>query len=108
MCKMFGKEPDDSWFEEMEPVKKLWLYESWAHELELELEKEKSLAILIGSFSNPEMAQKMISRENPEYVSSDDEFEQSWQAVKQHIQKEEENKNPSPKRKRRRKKVING
>lgn len=103
MCELYGKEPDDDFFENMNPYKKLWLYESWAHKQEIEMEKEKNQAILIGSFYNPEMARKMVEREKPQIQSSDEDFEKSIQFVQDSVRQQEENQNKRVSRRKRRK-----
>lgn len=57
----------------------------------------KSIAILTGSFSNPEAANKMIKDQNPDFASSDEDFEKSIQMVV-----DSENAAALPKRRRRR------
>ena len=69
--KTFHKLPDDVFYEHINPYLKVWLYQSWLYDLELEAQKEKNQAILIGSFSNLEMAQKMIRDENPNIQATD-------------------------------------
>lgn len=86
---MFGKLPSDSFFEEMDPIEKLWLYESWAHDLSEGLEKDRAIAILTGSFSNPEAAHKMYMKDNPDIVVSDDEFNKQVEEQKARIEGEE-------------------
>lgn len=63
--------PNDQFYENINAYLKVWLYESWLHDQELEAQKLRNQAILIGSFSNLEMAQKMIQAENPNAVASD-------------------------------------
>lgn len=81
LCETYKKLPDDPFFEEMEPLTKLWLYESWIHKIEQDIDIKKSIGIMIGGFSNPELANKMIKRENPDHMTTDDEFEESWKSV---------------------------
>lgn len=66
----------------MDPVEKLWWYEGWIDEEETKLKNYRAVAILIGSFYNNELAQRMVKDDNPDYVSSDDEFEQSTQMIR--------------------------
>lgn len=110
LCKLFNRLPSDSFFEEMNPFEKLWLYESWVNELEEKAKFNKSLAILTGGFYNPQLAQKMLKDQDPDYSLSDDEFEESWRIVKEgrkNIQPEEDQEEDYPKRKRpRRRKVV--
>jgi hypothetical protein len=63
--------PNDQFYENINAYLKVWLYESWLHDQELEAQKLRNQAILIGSFSNLEMAQKMVQADNPNAVSSD-------------------------------------
>lgn len=71
LVKLFGKLPDDPFYENIDAYLKVWLYESWLHDQELENQKLRNQAILIGSFSNLEMAQKMIASENPKAQTTD-------------------------------------
>jgi hypothetical protein len=102
MCKYFGKEPDDNWFENLSPVKRLWMYESWCQDLEDKNEFAKSFSIFLGSFSNPEAAQKMLKKDNPDYSSTDD--DESIKRVLDDRKKQQEQE--APKRRRRRQVVI--
>lgn len=83
MFELTGKAPWDEYWDELEPMQKLWLYEAWVAKDENELEKDKALAILIGSFSNPEAAKKIYKKENPDFKSNDKDWEESWKAVQQ-------------------------
>jgi hypothetical protein len=47
------------------------LYEGWVHDQELEAQRLRNQAILIGSFSNLEMAQRMIREDNPSVQATD-------------------------------------
>ena len=100
LCEIFQKNPDDPFFEEMDPYIKLWWYASWMHKVETELEVNKATAILTGSFSNPEMAQKMAKRDKPDIEVSDEEFDKATDVVRQSILEEENIKNNKHRRKR--------
>ena len=65
----------------MDPFMEMWLFESWLQDLQDKNEFAKSYAILSGSFANPEMARNMIQKENPTYMSSDEDFEESTRWV---------------------------
>ena len=99
---MFQKLPDDSFFEEMDPLMRLWLYESWYHEQELEAEKLKMQAVLIGSFFNPEAARNIIKRDNPDFETSDEE----WEKLGNEIHEEAVRDLQKGGRRRKRRKVI--
>ena len=63
----------------MDPYEKLWLFYAWAHKNNLKIDSMKDQAILIGAFSNLEMAKQMSK--GPDYQLSDEDFESSWQHV---------------------------
>jgi hypothetical protein len=97
--KTFGKTPDHPFYENINPYLKVWLYESWLHDQELEQEKLKNLAILVGSFFNPEMAYKMHKDEQPDFASTDD--DETSKMVHEEVVKEEKEKGRRKKRKKR-------
>jgi hypothetical protein len=99
---MFNKLPSDVWFEKLDPVLKLWLYESWCRDLEEQNEFARSYAILQGSFTNPDLAHKMIKSENPDFETSDEDFEKVSQQIIEQNKKED-----SLKHRRRRKTIVN-
>ena len=72
MCKLYRRTPDDPWFENMSPLTKLWLYESWCEDLAEKNEFAKSYGTFIGAFSNLEMA-RAISGDNVTTIESSDE-----------------------------------
>ena len=98
--------PDSSWWETQDPVFLSYLYEHWANEQEYEYDLARSLAILVGSFTNPEAAQKMLKDENPDFESSDEDFKKSMQMVEEDAEKAEKQK--SKRRKRRIVRDVNG
>lgn len=102
MFEKTGKLPSDPFYDEINPFEKLWLYESWVNKIEQDAEYKKSLAILTGGFYNPELAKKMIDKSNPAFVSSDDDFEKSWEMV----QKDKENNETTKKKRRKKRRVI--
>ncbi len=51
------------------------MYESWCRDIEEKNEFAKNYAILQGSFTNPQMAQKMIKNDNPDFEVSDEDFD---------------------------------
>ena len=102
LVKTFGKMPDDPFYEDINPYLKVWLYESWLHDRKMESERLRNQAILIGSFFNPEMAQRMVKDERPDFKTTD--LDQTTQMVRDHILKEEEKAN---RKKRKKRKVLN-
>jgi len=98
MCKYYGKEPDDDWFENLAPVKRLWMYYSWCQDQEDRNELFKSFSIFLGSFYNPEAAQKMINKDGSSYSLTDEEFEESYKMVLEDKEKKKQH--------RRRRRVI--
>ena len=99
LCETFRLDVDDPFIQDMDPIRKQWWYESWVYGIEKDLDKWRALGILIGSFANPEAAQKMLKRENPDFSTTDEEFERSYEMVEQSpIEK--------PGRKKRKRKII--
>lgn len=106
LCLAFKKLPNDPFFEQMDPFIKLWLYEGWVHEKELELENARAQAILIGSFHNPEAAHKMVKLENPDYSASDEDVEKVMEQIKAEAEKEAQDQQHATKPHRRRKREV--
>jgi len=102
--KTFGKMPDDPFYEDINPYLKVWLYESWLHEKEQESESLRNQAIFIGSFSNPEMAQKIIKIESPDYKATD--LDETSKMIHEQILEEEETKNPGRNRRKKKKRRV--
>lgn len=109
MCKTYGKEPDDPWFEKIDPVKWLWMYRSWLEDLVEKHKFAKDYSILTGSFSNLEMAQNMIGADNPDFQSTEEDFDKSTQMVLEARNQPDTTKNKkSLHRRKRRHGVVNG
>ena len=104
MCQIYGKKLDDPWFDEINPVMKLLYYESFRQDLQDEHDFARNYAIFTGSFANVEMAQRIISEENPDYASTEEDFEESLGMVLEGRNKAFDKK----KKRRRRRKVIDG
>jgi hypothetical protein len=88
----------------MDPVQKVWMYENWLADQNDNAELAKNHAYLLGSFWNPEAVKQMMGDGNV-HISTDDEFEESTQMVRDMNLKilEESNFNDSvPKRRKRR------
>ena len=98
--KTFGKLPDDPFYEDINAYLKVWLYESWLHDQELEAQKLRNQAILIGSFSNLEMAQGMIRQEHPNVQATD--LDETSKKVREQILES----NKVGKKKRKKHKVV--
>lgn len=96
---LYGKPPDDPFYEHINPYLKVWLYESWLHDKELESEKLRNQAILIGSFFNPEAAQKMIKDERPDFESTN--LDDTSALVREQIIEQEREKRKGKRRKKR-------
>jgi hypothetical protein len=71
------------------------MYESWIQDLREKNEFTRNYAILTGSFSNMELAKKMIESEKPSFSSSDADFEATTKQTRR-------------RRRRRRQGVVNG
>lgn len=65
----------------MDPVQKFWMYENWLADQNDDAELAKNHAYLVASFWNPEAVKQILGDGNV-HESSDDEFEESSQMVK--------------------------
>jgi len=79
LSERFSRLPSDPWFDEIDPVEKMYLFYSWRESERRQVETLRDQAILIGSFTNLEMAKDM-SKE-PDFSSSDEEYQDSWDYV---------------------------
>ena len=82
----------------------LWMYESWIEDLNEKNKFARNYSILTGSFSNMDLAQKMMV-EKSGFSSSDDDFERTTQMIESGTFDKKDNNNV--KRKRRRRRVVN-
>lgn len=103
LSKTYKKLPSDPFFEEMNPWEKVWLYESWLYETEQKIDMNKNLAVLVGSFSNYEMAQQIMKQEDPDYQDLND--DETANKIHEKIVNEEK-EIQSSKKKRKKKRVV--
>lgn len=75
----------------------LWMYTNWIQDQDEKQEFAKNYSILTGSFSNPQMAQRMMKAET--VVSSEEDFDK----ISKEIRKEAEQ---TVKTKKRRRKIL--
>lgn len=88
MVMTFRELPDSPFFENMDPLIKVWLFESWIQKRKQKLKDMKDQGILIGSFTNPEAANKMYKADNPDYISTEEDFEKSSEYVREQALKD--------------------
>lgn len=81
---MKGKDPDDEEIQEMDPVLKTWYYFNWIADQNDKYEIVKNLGYLIGSFIDPERVNAIIGNSGTKHISTDEEFEESLEIVKQY------------------------
>jgi len=65
----------------MDPVQKIWMYQNWLEDQNDKAELAKNHAYLLASFWNPEAVKQMMGDGNV-HISTDDEFEESTQIVR--------------------------
>lgn len=108
MCKIYKKLPDDPFFEEIDPVLKAWMYNSWVQDIQEKMERSKELGLLIGSFTNYDAVRKIIKSENPDHIMTDEEFDELSEKIltapQTQINSEQVEQNPKQRRRRRHKK----
>lgn len=100
MVKTFQKLPDDEFIADMNQFTKMWMFYNWLEDQRDDVELVKNHAYLLGSFWNPEAVKKLTGESGQQYSSTDEEFEQSLELVKQGNQQE--------KGKKRRRRKIKG
>jgi len=59
----------------------MWMYQSWLQDQEDMHKIYKSYALYMGSFFNWEMANRASKQDNPDYATSDEEYEKSYEMV---------------------------
>jgi len=84
------------------------MYESWIQDQKEKNDFTRNYAILTGSFSNMELAKRMIESEKPTFASSDADFEATTRMIEEDVQRELAEKQPMRRRRRRRQGVVNG
>ena len=100
LVKITGKLPDDPFYEEMNPVMKLWMFHNWVQDQVDKNDFAKSFSIFLGSFFNPEAAQKML--EDDKISSSEEAFEESTRWITEGIPYRNNNNNQPDKKERKR------
>jgi hypothetical protein len=78
---MFSKTPDDPEIEDMDPYMKYWMYMNWLEDHNDEFELHKNIAMINGSFVNPEAVKKMMGADGKQFISTDEEFEESLEMI---------------------------
>ncbi len=81
MCKTFQCLPDDPKITEIPYLTKAWMFNHWLEDKSDEFEVSKHNGYMIGSFIDPEAVDKMINNKG-QHKSTDEEFEESFQMVK--------------------------
>lgn len=102
---MFNTIPDDPKITEMNPVTKMWMFYNWIEDHNDEYEQLKNQGILIGSFTNPEQAQKMLGTGVSTFKSTDAEFDAFSNKLIEDNRRELEDKSKNNHR-RRKKKIL--
>ena len=92
---------DDPRIEEMDPMRKMWMFYNWIADQTDKAELAKNQAYLLGSFWNPEAVQKLMGTGGTSHKSTDAEFEKSTEMMEKEIQQAN-----SKERKRKRKRKI--
>ena len=100
---MRGCFPDDPQIEDMDPVMRAWMFYNWIEDFQDESKMLENQAMLIGSFTNPELVQKMLGVGVEKFESSDEEFEETSRRILEADEQIEKEKQKTRKRKRKRK-----
>lgn len=89
--KMWNTTPDDPRITEMDPVQKIWMYENWIGDQIEKAELAKNHAYLLASFSHPEAVKQIVGDGNAMH-STDEEFDETSNMVKEMNLKQTESK----------------
>jgi len=101
LCKeVYHTGPDDPRITDMDPVQKLWMFHNWIGDQLDKSELAKNLAYLIASFDHPEQVKKLMGEGNT-HTSTEEEFEESFQMVRNFSLQSLNQPNSGKKRKRR-------
>lgn len=97
---MFKKLPDDSFFEEIDPIIRAWMYNSWIQDNQEKMDYAREHGLLIGSFLNYEAVRSIIAADNPDHMMTDEEFDKLSNELLLDDKKEEIKEIPKRRRKR--------
>lgn len=101
MCKeVYHTGPDDPRIADMDPVLKLWMFNNWLGDQLDRADLAKNLAYLIASFDHPEQVKKLLG-EGEVHISTDEEFDESSQMVRNFSLQALQQQNSTKKRRRR-------
>lgn len=76
------------------------LYQGWQEKQNNEYDLLKSIAILTGSFTNPQAAREMLDSEGSQFSSSDEDFEKTIKMIEEDVENDKKLKHRRHKRKR--------
>ena len=76
----------------MDPVHKMWMFESWLQDFKEKQEESKNLGYLIGSFTNPKAVQDLMNRDKNAFISDDEEFDEVSRQIVEHNRKQDAGK----------------
>jgi hypothetical protein len=100
---MRGCFPDDPELENMDPIMRAWMFYNWMEDFEDENKLLENQGYLIGSFTNPELVQKMLGKGSHDISSSDEEFEETSRRIMEINKKIDEEKNKKTRKRKKRK-----
>lgn len=72
---------DDPKITNMDPVRKIWMFNNWIEDQNENIELTKNHAYLIASFDHPEEVQKLLGN-GQVHLSTDEEFDDTSDIVK--------------------------
>lgn len=103
---MWGCESDDPRITEMDPVRKLWMYENWVADQIDKAELAKNHAYLLASFSNPEAVKQILGDGNTR-DSTEEEFDETSRMIREaNLKALGVENNAAPNKRKRRRHVI--
>lgn len=101
---MWNCDFDDPRITEMDPVRKIWMFNNWLADQNDKAELAKNHAYLLASFSHPDAVKELMGEGNV-HQSNDEEYEESLRMVREQSLALAQIKEDKPVRRRRRKPI---
>lgn len=100
MCKTFKKFPHELELDEINPIELAWLQYQFSQDYQEQWKLLENSSYLLASFDHPDAVQKILGKDGQTFASTDEEFEQTLQKIRNLPLKSEQNE-LVPKRRRR-------
>jgi hypothetical protein len=75
--------PDDPNIENLDPFMRAWMFNHWVEDYNDNWKLLENVALLIGSFENPEAVRKILGKDSETFRSSDKDFEDTTRQIEE-------------------------